>query len=458
MRVRSIALYTWISEALKGRGGVAITALTTLGCLAAPAIMASENWDDHDRSHRYTAVELARNYLESVGKNGILITHGDNDTFPLWYAQEVENIRPDVRIVNTSLLGTDWHIDQMKYAVNESAPLDLTVGPEQYLYGTNEYVPIYDTREQALPIADVMAVFKHPQAKVSLSSGRKVDYLVSRRLLIPVNKENVIRSGILDAKYADEIPDQIELTIPAKKDYLSKPELFMLDLLSNYQWDRPLHVLNQGGDLNIGIKDYLAYDGFSWHFVPLKSKITSSSPGFIDPDDLHRKLTGTFCWDALSRTDYYVDYQNLYTFMGVMSQRNMFVNAAEAFLRSDHKDWAEAALDQCQQVMPEQNYPLSSTCLGFAGNDLSVINMVAAYYKTGNAEKARDLAVRFLDDLMVSASFYYDFYDFAKDNFEMCCNLVYYLSREARNAGDTEFADRIEKVLSSLVEVDEKAS
>ena len=452
------ALYTWISEALKGRGGVAIAALTTLGCLAAPAIMASENWDDHDRSHRYTAVELARNYLESVGKNGILITHGDNDTFPLWYAQEVENIRPDVRIVNTSLLGTDWHIDQMKYAVNESAPLDLTVGPEQYLYGTNESVPIYDTREQALPIADVMAVFKHPQAKVSLSSGRKVDYLVSRRLLIPVNKENVIRSGILDAKYADEIPDQIELTIPAKKDYLSKPELFMLDLLSNYQWDRPLHVLNQGGDLNIGIKDYLAYDGFSWHFVPFKSKITSTSPGFIDPDDLHRKLTGTFCWDALSRTDYYVDYQNLYTFMGVMSQRNMFVNAAEAFLRSDHKDWAEAALDQCQQVMPEQNYPLSSTCLGFAGNDLSVINMVAAYYKTGNAEKARDLAVRFLDDLMVSASFYYDFYDFAKDNFEMCCNLVYYLSREARNAGDTEFADRIEKVLSSLVEVDEKAS
>jgi hypothetical protein len=102
---------------------------------------------------------MAKNYLNSVGENGILVTHGDNDTFPLWYAQEVENVRSDVRICNTSLLGTDWHIDQMKYAVNESAPLDITVGPKQYLYGTNEYIYIYDTRDSAILLSDVMRVF-----------------------------------------------------------------------------------------------------------------------------------------------------------------------------------------------------------------------------------------------------------------------------------------------------------
>ena len=107
--------------------------------------MAVENWDDHDRSNRYTAVEMAKNYLNSVGPNGILVTHGDNDTFPLWYAQEVENVRPDVRIANTSLLGTDWPIDQMKWAMNESAPLDLTVGPRQYLFVTATFASAAST-------------------------------------------------------------------------------------------------------------------------------------------------------------------------------------------------------------------------------------------------------------------------------------------------------------------------
>ena len=125
-----LALYDLITKALshkkepaKAVSAVAATAVSLL-CLGVPALMAEENWDDHDRSNRRTAVEMARNYLNSCGENGILITHGDNDTFPLWYAQEVEEVRPDVRIVNTSLLGTDWHIDQMKWACNESAPLD----------------------------------------------------------------------------------------------------------------------------------------------------------------------------------------------------------------------------------------------------------------------------------------------------------------------------------------------
>ena len=149
------AVYTWISEKFDKKSSGTVTAgAVTVAMLGVPVLMAAENWDDHDRSNRYTAVEMARNYLNSVGPNGILVTHGDNDTFPLWYAQEVEDVRTDVRIANTSLLGTDWHIDQMKWAMNESAPLDLSVGPWQYLYGTNEFVYIYDTRDTAILLSD----------------------------------------------------------------------------------------------------------------------------------------------------------------------------------------------------------------------------------------------------------------------------------------------------------------
>ena len=181
---------------------------------------------------------MAYNYLESVGPDGILITHGDNDTFPTWYAQEVENVRPDVRIANTSLLGTDWHIDQMKLA--------LGVGQEQYLYGTNEMIPIFDIRNEVMDIRDVMTLFKHPQVKATMTSGKNVDYIASRKISVPVNKENVLRSGILSAEFADQIPDSIVLNMSKDKDFLTKPELFMLDLLSNYQWGRPSYTRSRG--------------------------------------------------------------------------------------------------------------------------------------------------------------------------------------------------------------------
>ena len=151
-----MALYEWIGGKLKDKYPAATAGVFTAACLFVPALMAQQNWDDHDRSNRRTAVEMARNYLNSVGEQGILVTHGDNDTFPLWYAQEVEDVRTDVRICNTSLLGTDWHIGQMKWACNKSRPLDLSVGEEQYLYGTNDAVYIYDTRNQVIPIKAVM--------------------------------------------------------------------------------------------------------------------------------------------------------------------------------------------------------------------------------------------------------------------------------------------------------------
>ena len=445
------AIYGLVEKVLNGKGTAPVAALVSVACLCVPVLMAAQNWDDHDRSNRRTAVEMASNYLNSVGENGILVTHGDNDTFPLWYAQEVEDVRPDVRICNTSLLGTDWHIDQMKWAVNESAPLPLSVGQEQYLYGTNEYVPVYDTRNEVTSIADVMALFRNPKVKAPMTSGRRVDYIASRKISIPVDRENVIRAGILDAKYASQIPDSIIITIPKDKDMISKPELFMLDLLSGYKWDRPINLLSMGGDINIGIKEYLEYEGYSFKLVPIKNKTTTTVAGFVDTDDLYRKMTETYKWDAVASGDYFIDYQNQYTHMGVMSLRGLFVTAANAFIKAGENDRAMEMLDKCRDIT--RDFPLEGVPLGFSGNDYMVISMVEDYYKLGAADKAVELGTAMAQELLVSANFYNKFYAYAKEDFELIGNYIYFLAEVMEKGGDKAVAKELKDNFMAMLGV-----
>lgn len=445
------AIYGLAEKVLNGKGAAPVAALVSVACLCVPVLMAAQNWDDHDRSNRRTAVEMASNYLNSVGENGILVTHGDNDTFPLWYAQEVEDVRPDVRICNTSLLGTDWHIDQMKWAVNESAPLPLSVGQEQYLYGTNEYVPVYDTRNEVTSIADVMALFRNPKVKAPMTSGRRVDYIASRKISIPVDRENVIRAGILDAKYASQIPDSIIITIPKDKDMITKPELFMLDLLSGYKWDRPINLLSMGGDINIGIKEYLEYEGYSFKLIPIKNKTTTTVAGFVDTDDLYRKMTETYKWDAVASGDYFIDYQNQYTHMGVMSLRGLFVTAANAFIKAGENDRAMEMLDKCRDIT--RDFPLEGVPVGFSGNDYMVISMVEDYYKLGAADKAVELGTAMAQELLVSANFYNKFYTYAKEDFELIGNYIYFLAEVMEKGGDKALAKELKDNFMAMLGV-----
>ena len=444
-----LGLYDLLEDAFKGKYSTVLASCLAVLGLFVPALMAAENWDDHDRSNRRTAPELGANYLKSVGPQGVLITHGDNDTFPLWYAQEVENVRTDVRIANTSLLGTDWHIDQMKWACNESKPLALSVGQAQYLYGTNEYIPIYDQRGKVMSIADVMKLFRHPQVKVQMSSGRKYDYIASRKISVPVNKANALASGIVSEAMADRMLDTLILEIPASKEFLTKPELFVLDFLSNYQWDRPLNMLSYGGDLNIGIKDYLLCDGFSSKLVPYKNKPSTSNYGIVDPDELYHYMTEVYSFDALKAPGWFVDYQNCYTFLAVMGIRNLHVNCATAFLANGQKERALEMLDQSEETMV--NFPICSIPLGFSGNDYMVVKTVELYYKLGQPEKGRDLAVRYADEVLSSAAFYLEFYAFAQDEFELCGNYIYFLSDVLKAAGDKELSSTVESRFSDMV-------
>ncbi len=419
-------------------------------CLGVPLLMAAENWDDHDRSNRYTAQELAYNYLRGVGENGILVTHGDNDTFPIWYAQEVEGFRTDVRVVNTSLLGADWHIDQMKQAANESAPLDLTIGKRQYMQGENEYVLIYDPRDSVYPLADVMKVFRHPDAKIPLTNGEYADYIASRRFSIPVDKENVLKYGILDEKYADMIPSEIVLTIPEGKNGITKPELFFLDLLSDYKWDRPINFLSAGGDIQIGIKDYLMYDGFTYRFVPVKNSTNLHENGFTDTEELYRKMKSLYTWDSLERGGWFTDYQNIFTFAGVMSQRKIFSFVAQELIEAGEPEKAVEILDMGQRALPETGFPLDMTIYGL-NNERDVITMIEAYYMAGAAEKASELGRRLSDSLLESAAFFLNHYEYGKQYFDSCYNVLAYLAALADDFNDTGLATSIRERFNAML-------
>lgn len=450
-----LGIYAAIKKLLKNpseKVKIPVVSAITLVCLGVPALMAAENWDDHDRSNRYTAVEIAKNYLNSVGPNGILITHGDNDTFPLWYAQEVESIRTDVRICNTSLLGTDWHIDQMKYAVNESAPLDITVGQEQYLYGTNDFVPIYEESEESVPmlLSDVMAVFKDPTESLQYGT-MTMSFICSRKLIMPVNKENVLKYGILPEKYADLIPEYIELVIPSSKNYITKTELFMLDLLSNYQWDRPLNMLSRGGEIQIGIKDYLMYEGFSYKFVPIKNRTNAYQNGFVDSEDLYHKVKNVYTWEAFSRTDYYVDYHHFYTFCGVMSQRGVFVDVAEALIDDGENEKAIEILDMCQECVPEESYPLDISYLGLT-NEYMVASMVELYYTAGAKDKAEELMKRFYPALLESGHFYIQKFPYTEDEFKQIKSYMEHLIALAQYYDNSDLAMTIINEFNSLLD------
>ena len=451
------ALYQWIKDAAGAKAEKAVAVAVSVLCLGVPALMAEENWDDHDRSGRRTAVEMAKNYLNSVGEQGILITHGDNDTFPLWYAQEVESCR------TTSLLGTDWHIDQMKWACNQSKPLPLTVPYRQYLYGTNEYVYIAYDDGSPMYIKDVMDIFKDPKMKVPLENGMKLDFICARNIVIPVNKENCLKYGIVPEQFADDIPSEIVLTMSKDKNYITKPELFLLDLLSNYQWDRPIHVLNQGGDLNVGIKDYLMFDGWSSHLVPFKNKMSATDAGNVDALELYRKMKEDFTWDAMSAKGWFVDYQNMYTFLGVMSQRQLFLTVANALIDAGEPEKALEMMDMCQTCFPEENFPLETISIGFSGNDYMVAQMIENYYYLGKSgvldsdsaarakESALNLATRFGEQLMDTASFFMDWGNLGSAEFETAGRVLLYVVDVCKEYGDTEFSKNLEDRFSVLL-------
>jgi phage shock protein PspC (stress-responsive transcriptional regulator) len=384
------AIYDFLRKKIPATAAASITSVL---CVLIPLQMGAVNWDDHDRSNRYTARDAAYNYLQSCDENAILFTGGDNDTFPLWYVQEVEGIRRDVRVVNLSLLGTDWYIDQMKYRMYDTDPVPFKLARENYLPGVNDFIPVH-VREQLKepqPINLVMEFLNNPRYRERTSSGELISYIPTRNILIPVNKDVLLEKGIVKEKYANNIMDTMLIKI--SKDDIRKPDMMILDLLANNNWERPVHFVSIGGDIRLDISNYCQYVGYTYKLMPVKQR-SAATNGFIDTDDMYNKMMNVFRWDSMSKEGILIDHTNSVNLMMSIQIRNMFVRLADALIQEGKNEKAIEVLDAAMERVPEYNFPYN---ISVVYNDVPVMNIIQAYYKLGEIEKANTLAAKFID-------------------------------------------------------------
>ena len=419
--------------------------------LGVPVLMACENWDDHDRSDRYTARDMAYNYFMSADEQGILVTHGDNDTFPLWYIQEVEGVRTDCRVMNTSLLGIDWYIDQMQWKQYEAEPIKFTTPRINYLYGTNDYPLVIDMVDRPLTLKEAIGLFNNPNLKVNMM-GKERCVLATHRLRLPVNKENVMKYGIVAPEDYDRIVDTLYLDIPAERTDIDKTELMILDMLSNYDWDRPIYFVTQGGSLNIGLKQYLQFEGYLYKLVPIKSRTTISEIGQIDSEDMYDKIMNVYRWDSFTR-DFFLDYQNLSTFYNSQGQRFIFAQTALGLYEDGKPEKAIEILDRMQEYFPDSKYPLNASIL-YSLNERSVLLAIELYIKCGAEEKGAALAEKFLDETLKSVMFFTKPYHGGYLSYADAQNCLTYYSYgiELLNMVDKDKADAYYKKIESLIQ------
>ena len=387
----------WMAELLEKtlKNRQVAGAVAAVACVLVPVQMACENWDDHDRSGRYTVRDLSTNYLNTLDPNAIIVTHGDNDTFPLWYIQEVEGVRTDVRIMNTSLMGTDWYIDQMQKRTYESDPVKFTIPRHQYLYGTNDFVQIYD-RFNGEPVLgkQVMEIFRNPKIVLPMSDGKSHDYVAASKIAIPVNRENVVKYGIVAPEDMDKVQDTIVLKLE-DHGYLSKTDLLILDMICNYEWERPIYFLQQGGEVNIGIKEYLQYDGYAYKFVPFATKVSAGDiTSQVDPR-LYDRIMNTYKWESFADTTMHVDYQNLLTFNNLCSPREIMTNCAKWLVSKGETQKAVEVLDKMQSVMPVSAFPLNTSVISSL-TERTVMDAISIYVAVGEIGKAEKLADEFV--------------------------------------------------------------
>jgi hypothetical protein len=357
-----------------------------------PGIMAKENWDDHDRSGRYTARDIAYNYLMSCAPNAILFTNGDNDTFPLWYAQEVEGIRTDVRIVNLMLLNMDWYADQMKLKAYESEPLPISLKHDQYIDGTRDIVFIHEQTKEPFLGEDIIEFIAsdHPKSKVPTQSGKKFDYVPTRSFILPVDSATVVQNGTVKPKDAHLIEKQLiggfrEGNRPLPR--LTKSDLIAFDIIVNNKWERPIYYVSNGHSGLLGLDSYLQLDGFAYRLVPIKNN-NQLGVGRIDTDLLYKKYMEEFKWGRMNEEDVYLDHNHVRT-INVIRMRMRFGRLANALYQEGKPDKAEEVLDKIMELAPHDKVPY----------DYFTTLIIEGYYRLSKFEKGNAILTEYLDIL-----------------------------------------------------------
>ena len=438
-----LALQAWFEKLAKKEDGMPAAALAVALGLVVPVLMGCQNWDDHDRSGRYTARDMAWNHLIGCAPNSLLVTHGDNDTFPLWYAQEVEGIRTDVRIVNSSLLGTDWYIDQMKCRFYESDPLNISIPRKQYLYGTNDYCPVIDVVDRPILASEAITVFKDERY-----TREGQDFIPGHKLLIPVNRENAIAAGLVPEAMQDSIVDYISLEISGSN--ITKFDLIMLDILANYDWSRPIYFVSRN-ETKLGLEPWLQFDGFVYKLVPFLNDYANRE-ATVDADALYERIMHDYRFESLADTTIHIDYQNLFTFSAVVPLRDIFATAATALYDRGEKEKCEEVLDKCVASLPARNFPYNVS--GFRSlNEWAVLSMVELYFQIDKPEKALAVGNQLAKETLQSILYYTTPIGPGEDDIiskklsDDAASTFLYLIKIYDGYGQKDAADALEKML-----------
>lgn len=343
-------------------------AATVVSFFAVPCIMANQNWDDHDRSRRYTCRDLGGDYLETCAPDGIIFTNGDNDTFPLWYNQEVEGVRSDVRVCNLSYLQTDWYVDQMRRKAYNSDPLPINFKPEQYVQGTRDVIYVIDKIKKPVNLKEAIDFVRSDDPDTKLTQYENSAYIPSRDLILPIDPKTVLANSVISPKDAGKIVSQIEIKLTGN--YITKDELMILDMIANNNWKRPIYwAITVGRDKYLNLQDYFQTDGFAYRLVPIKTPPAQNGQvGSVRTDVMYDNLMNKFKWGNMNDPRVYLDENNIRMLMNV---RNSFSRLAEGLIDEGKKDSAVVVLDRCNELVPDSKVPY---------NYFNMI-MVESYYK-----------------------------------------------------------------------------
>lgn len=422
--------------------------LTTLVCLGlVPGIMAAQNWDDHNRAHRYTALAIAKNYLDSCAPNAILFTLGDNDTFPLWYAQEVEGYRTDVRVCNLSLLSTSWYVDQMKRKAYNSDPLPISMDWNQYKDGTRDVVALDAGNGQFVNIKDVVDYIKRPEFDnkrqlIFVGAARQSDgAAIPASFSLPVDKAKVLANGTVDTALADKIVDRIEWNLRSERgdgiNYLYKAYLVMMDILANNNWERPIYYASTiGSEGFFGLESYFQLEGLAYRLVPIKTAYKGGyETGRIDNEILYNNLVNVFidhqrvdrvnnpnapeqkpyefAWGGLNDPRVYNCEDNM-RLTGLV--RSLYIRLAGSLMASGDTARAETVLDKCDIVLNDQVIPYKvTTQMNYSLFSLDFIKAYFALNTSSGREKAIAKSSRYLDYIAEDFAWYEKLSDHSRE-------------------------------------------
>jgi len=370
---------------------VSAIGVTVVLTLLVPGIMASENWDDHDRSGRTSARDIAKMYLDSVDKDAILFTYGDNDTFPLWYVQEVEGYRTDVKIVNLSLLNTDWYIDQMKRKTYDAEAIPSQLTHDLYRQGTRDVAYFADK----YGIADKRITAKQfinwigsddPKTKHQFNETAYEVIYPTKKLSISVNKQAVLENGIVAAKDSSLILDNLDWDLEGFA--LEKKDIMIIDMIANNNWKRPMYFAVTAGYSSksfLYLDKYFQLEGLAYKVVPIKTERDGIDMGRVANDVMYKKVM-KWDWSNFGNPNIYMDETNRRT--SSWSVRNNVARLANSLVDAGEKEKSVEVLDLLMKNLPTSVYPKNHFVMG----------VIEAYYKAGELEKGRTLLVEFLDD------------------------------------------------------------